>query len=383
MRAGQGIIIIATTLLMIGVVMVNSASMQVSESPLTFLDMLTSRPTLLAIGACLAMFVGSIFPIRWFERRFLGLPVLLWLGLLSLLLLIAVYIPGIGREVNAANRWVSIGGISFQPSEVTKWVMVLVAAWWTANNAHFFIKYWKGFVPPIACVGLLCVLIGIEDLGTAVLVFLVACIMLFAAGAKFVHFVSLLPFAIVGFIGAVISNPYRMDRIQSYLSPYEDPQEKGFHILQSMQAISAGGISGLGLGNGIHKFGYLPEDTTDFIFAVICEELGVFGATAVVLLYIGMMLLGISVVQHAKSMFHKLLVLGILLTIGLQACINVLVVTALIPTKGIALPLLSNGGTGWLLTAFGIGLIYAVDRMNEASTEQMKSPSCVPEQPHA
>ncbi len=143
-----------------------------------------------------------------------------------------------------------------------------------------------------------------------------------------------------------------------------------------MAAISEGGVSGLGLGNGIQKFGYLPEDTTDFIFAVICEELGAFGSIAVVSLYIGLVWLGIYVIRKASSTFHQLLALGIILTIGLQASINILVVTALVPTKGIALPLLSNGGTGWLLTAFCIGLIDAIDRKaNASSTVQHAVPT--------
>lgn len=369
MRAGQGIIIIAITLLMIGVVMVNSAAMRVSpETPLTFLDMLLSRPSILAFGACIAMFIGMRFPLRLIEKKILGIPCIVWVSAVAFCLLIAVYIPGIGKEVNAANRWIEIGGFSFQPSEVMKWVVVLVAAWWTANKFDTLKHYWKGFVPPIACIGFVCAIIAVEDLGTAVLVFAVACFILYAAGAKLLHFVSLVPVATAGFAMAVLSNPYRISRLQVYLNPYDDPETSGYHILQSMHAISAGGLSGLGLGNGIHKFGYLPEDTTDFIFAVICEELGVFGASAVGLLYIGIMILGIYVIKNAKTFFQKLLTIGVLLTIGLQASMNVLVVTALIPTKGIALPLLSNGGTGWLLTAFCIGLIDAIDRSNQRET---------------
>lgn len=367
MRAGQGIIIIATTLLMIGVIMVNSAAMRVSsDASLSFMDLLLSRPMLLAIGACIAMLAGSVFPLQWFERSVFGLPMLVWLGLVSVVLLLCVYVPGIGKEVNASHRWVSLGGLTFQPSEIAKWVMVLIAAWWAANNFKSFQQYWRGFIPPILCVGLLCAFIAIEDLGTAVLVFIVACFILFAGGAKLLHFATLFPVACAGFMFAVFSNPYRISRLQAYLSPYDDPESTGFHILQSMQAIAAGGLAGQGLGNGVHKFGYLPEDTTDFIFAVICEELGVFGATAIGVLYIGMMILGLFVIRSAQSSFQKLLTLGILLTIGIQAGMNVLVVTALIPTKGIALPLLSNGGTGWLLTAFGIGLINVIDRLNSA-----------------
>ena len=139
-----------------------------------------------------------------------------------------------------------------------------------------------------------------------------------------------------------------------------------------MSTISSGGLSGLGLGNGTHKFGYLPEDTTDFIFSVICEELGIFGAIAVVSLFVGLVTMGVIVIHKTKDRFKRLLVLGIITTIGLQAAMNILVVTALIPTKGIALPLLSNGGTGWLLTAFCIGLVDAIDRKNNSSTTFQK-----------
>jgi cell division protein FtsW len=167
-----------------------------------------------------------------------------------------------------------------------------------------------------------------------------------------------------------------MARLLTYLDPYNAPEKARYHILQSMTTISEGGLAGLGLGNGIHKFGYLPEDTTDFIFAVICEELGIIGALAVASLYIALVVLGICVIKKAANLFHQLLALGIIVTIGLQASINVLVVTALVPTKGIALPLLSNGGTGWLLTAFCIGLIDAIDRRSEArSTAQHAFPT--------
>jgi cell division protein FtsW len=146
-----------------------------------------------------------------------------------------------------------------------------------------------------------------------------------------------------------------------------------------MSTISGGGLSGLGLGNGIHKFGYLPEDTTDFIYSVICEELGIFGAIAVSSLYIGVVVLGVCVIRKTKNTFQQLIALGIIVTIGLQAGMNILVVTALVPTKGIALPLLSNGGTGWLLTAFCIGLIDAIDRKNDTvmamPLKQTKTPT--------
>jgi cell division protein FtsW len=278
--------------------------------------------------------------------------------------------------VNYSRRWVDIGGFNFQPSEVVKWIMVVVLAWWSSQNFESLGRYWKGFIPPIIGVGTIAAMIAVEDLGTAVLIFATSCFILFAAGSKFWHFATFVPIALSGFYLAVYQVDYRMARLQTYLDPYNAPEKARYHILQSMSTISEGGLAGLGLGNGIHKFGYLPEDSTDFIFAVICEELGIFGALAVASLYIGLVILGVYVINKAVSSFHQLLVLGIVVTIGLQASMNVLVVTALIPTKGIALPLLSNGGTGWLLTAFCLGLIDAIDRRaNASSTVQYAVPT--------
>ncbi len=368
MRAGQGILLISTTLLMLGVIMVNSASMRVASSgSMDFYDLLTSRPTLLGFAACIALLAGSMFPVERLKHTICKIPLSIFGLLCTCVLLLCVYVPGIGHEVNGAHRWIAIGSFSFQPSEVAKWTLVIAAAWWTSTHTEQLKLFIKGFFPPIACLGVLCACIALEDLGTAVLLFIVGCGVLFVAGAKLVHFLALIPLALGGLYVAVFSSPYRIQRLMAYMNPYENPESTSFQILQSMHAISAGGGSGLGLGNGIHKFGYLPEDTTDFIFSVICEELGLVGALFVVILYVSMMIVGIYVIKHAQTMFNKLLVFGVLLTVGTQATMNILVVTALIPTKGIALPLLSNGGTGWLLTAFCIGLIDAIDKQSKVT----------------
>ena len=383
MRAGQGIIVISITLLMLGVVMVNSAGMQLSDHPLTFSDMLMSRPMTLAFFAIVAMFVGSRFPLHWLESKIVKLPAVLWLLAVAVVLLFCVYVPGIGKEVNYSSRWVDFGWLSFQPSEVAKWTMILAIAWWGSTRVNEIQKFWRGFIPPILGLSAIVAIIAVEDLGTAVLIFGVACFVLFAAGAKVIHFASLIPVVAGGLVLAVIVSPYRIARLQTYLHPFDDPEKTGYHILQSMSTISGGGLSGLGLGNGIHKFGYLPEDTTDFIFSVICEELGIFGALAVASLYIGLVALGVHVIRKSASAFQQLIALGFIVTIGFQAAMNILVVTALIPTKGIALPLLSNGGTGWLLTAFCVGLIDAIDRKHDTVMAMPFNQSKIPTATHA
>lgn len=368
MRAGQGVVILSVMLLMLGVVMVNSASLSISDEPLTLKEMVFSRPAMLAMLAIGAMWIGSRFPLHVLQVKFAGFPLVFWAIPVALLLLLAVYVPGIGRRVNAANRWLDIGAFAFQPNEVAKWSMVAAIAWWGSIYSKNISSFKKGFLPAILALSFICGIIAVEDLGTAVLIFGTACIVLFAAGCKTLHFVSLFPFGLAALVGAIMTSSYRMDRLRAFIDPYDDPGNVGYHILQSLSAISSGGLAGLGLGHGVHKFGYLPEDTTDFIFSIICEELGVVGAGAVLCLYAGLLVLSFSVIRHCKDSFLRLLVLGIATTIGLQASINILVVTSLAPTKGIALPLLSNGGTGWLLTAFCIGLINAIDRSSRADT---------------
>jgi cell division protein FtsW len=170
------------------------------------------------------------------------------------------------------------------------------------------------------------------------------------------------PPAAAGFLLLVATSDYRMRRIETFFNPYLDPQGAGYHMIQSMTAVAGGAGFGRGLGHGLQKFGYLPEDTTDFLFAIICEELGIAGAAAVVGLYVLLIWAGLSIIRAQQSALLKLLGLGIVTTVGLQALINLAVVTGLGPTKGIALPLVSAGGTGWILTAASLGLLVAMDR---------------------
>jgi cell division protein FtsW len=224
-------------------------------------------------------------------------------------------------------------------------------------------------------IGIVCALIAKEDLGTAVLVFSVSTFVLIAGGARWWHVGLLVPVGVTAAWAAVVASPYRMNRLLAWMNPFEDPQGIGYHIIQSMSAISGGGLFGRGLGNSMQKFGYLPEDTTDFIFAIVCEELGVAGAFAVLALYAGLLILGLRIINRTRTesdgsatplvpAFSQLFGLGILLTIGLQTLINIAVVTGIAPTKGIALPLLSSGGSGWVLTGFSIGLLLSIERQS-------------------
>ncbi len=162
----------------------------------------------------------------------------------------------------------------------------------------------------------------------------------------------------------MLHSPYRLERLTAFLDPWAEIKNSGYHAIQSMLAFAHGGLTGVGLGEGVQKFGYLPEDTTDFIFAIICEELGIAGAALVVGLYLALLWTGLGILRGCRDTYGRLVALGIILTIGIQAAINIAVVTVTVPTKGIALPLVSAGGTGWVLTAFSVGLLAALDNAN-------------------
>ena len=379
LRAGQGLILITLALLSIGVLMVTSAGLTVAEADrFELADVLMGRPAVFALLAIIALIVGACVPLeRVYQARGVASPVF-WILLLVPLLLLLVHVPGVGRNINGASRWLTLGPIGFQPSELAKWGLIIVLAWYAAHRAGAMGRLLQGFVLPMAVVGAFCALIATEDLGTAVLIGMVAIGMLIAGGVKVLHASLVLPVGAAGFTAAVLHSPYRLERIRAFLDPYADPQGNGYHMVQSMAAVAGGGLPGRGLGNSVQKFGYLPEDTTDFIFAIICEELGIIGATFVITLYVLLLCCGMSIVRRAAHPFQRLLGLGIMLTIGLQALINLAVVTGCGPTKGIALPLVSAGGTGWVLTAFSVGLLVSMDRRPAALPTRAPAPLAAP-----
>ncbi len=388
LRAGHGIVLITCALLAIGVVMVTSAGLTVdADGGISLSGVLLGRPALLAALAMAALLAGSRVPVgrlgrvQWpvLRKGWLRVPTspVVWLAVAIIVLLLLVHVPGIGREVNGARRWIDLGVTSFQPSEVAKWGMLAVVAAYVTRWAAVMGRLGPGFLVPMALVALVCGLIVTEDLGTAVLIGTACTVLLLAGGAKPWHTAVIAAPAGLGLVAAIASSPYRIDRLRAWMDPYQDPQGIGYHVIQSMATVAGGGLAGRGLGNGVQKFGYLPEDTTDFIFAVICEEMGLMGAAVVVSLYGGLLLCGWSIIRRCDDSFRRLLGLGILLTLGLQTLINIAVVTGWAPTKGIALPLVSAGGTGWVLTAFSLGLLVSMGREAEQADDRLVPAVCV------
>ncbi|MFT3789289.1 MAG: putative peptidoglycan glycosyltransferase FtsW [Tepidisphaeraceae bacterium] len=303
---------------------------------------------------------NSQFAVRIWQ--FLSRSPAFWTLVTAGFLCFLVLVPHIGSEVNGARRWIKIGPIQLQPSELAKWATVISLAWWLTRRPIDLSKF-TGFLLTLAPIGVLALLVVIEDFGTAALIGMVTLLMLVVGRVKTWHLAVVIPPALGAAAFFVMGTPYRWKRMTSFLDPWQDPRGDGYHMIQSLMSFASGGFTGRGLGNGIQKLGYLPEDTTDFIFAVICEELGFFGAATVVALYLAIVVVAWRLIRDDRvSPLGKLLSFGIASTIGLQACINLAVATVSMPTKGMSLPLISAGGTGIVLACAMLGAMAGIAR---------------------
>ncbi|MBX3364179.1 MAG: FtsW/RodA/SpoVE family cell cycle protein [Phycisphaeraceae bacterium] len=378
LRPGHVIVCGVLSLLCLGVVMVNSAGMEMAPlglgASVSVDTILLSRSSIYLCLAMLAMGAAAMLPVRRMADnaslpaehapRLTGLV----LGtILILTALVTVYLPGLSREMNGSHRWIAfdlpmVGALSIQPSEIAKWGTVVLCAWYLARTGSGIRSFFSGLLPLMIACGAIILVILKEDLGTGALVAMTFGCLLLASQAKRWHLLLPVAAGSGALAAAVMAEPYRLRRLETFMDPYVDPQGAGYHMIQSMATVAGGQGWGRGLGNGLQKFGYLPEDTTDFLFAIICEELGIFGAAMVAALYILILWAGVLIVRREVRPMLKLLGLGFLATLGGQALINMLVVTGWAPTKGIPLPLVSSGGTGWILTAASLGVLVAIDR---------------------
>ena len=284
---------------------------------------------------------------------------------------LAPTLPNLIPKVNQHYRWLRIPAgpiaISFQPSELAKWAVIFFLAAVCDKLGDDIRLYWKRFIPICSVVGLVVGLVIVEDFGTAAFISLLAFLMLIIAGVKWWHVLTPLPFGAAAFFFMLVRSPTRMNRITAFLNPEKWTSSAAYQANQSLIALGSGGLWGKGLGRGICKYGHLPEDTTDFIFAIIGEELGFIGTAAVILLFIAFVVLGILVVVRCREPFGRLLAGGIVLAVAIQAALNIGVVTVVLPTKGIPLPFVSAGGTSMLLSAAAVGVLLNIARTGSRS----------------
>lgn len=280
---------------------------------------------------------------------------------ISFLLMLATLIPGLGVQAGGAKRWLSLGFFSFQPSELAKYALVFYLAYSLSKKEDKMKSFAIGFVPHLVMSGILLGLLLLQpDFGTAISIAFIVFLMLFAAGTNISYIIALLLAIIPPAWFFMMSAPYRRTRILAFLNPWEDPSHTGFQIIQSFLAFYSGSIFGLGLGDSRQKLFYLPAAHTDFIFSVVGEEAGLVGVLGIIFLFVFFLYRGIRVSLKAPDLFGTYLALGITALIGFQAVTNIAVVMGLLPTKGLALPFLSYGGTSLICNLIGVGILLNI-----------------------
>jgi cell division protein FtsW len=314
------------------------------------------------IAAGLGISLGTIIlftPIKFWQK--IG-PVLLLIGVL---LLIAVLLPGIGKEINGSSRWIPLGVFNLQVSELMKLVMVLYLAGYLVRHNEAVEKTMKGFIMPMLILSGVALLLLMEpDLGATVVISATALGMLFLGGVRLWQFLILIIIMSIGVYFLIILEPYRLERLQSFMNPWADPFNTGFQLTQSLIAFGRGELMGVGLGNSIQKLFYLPEGHTDFLFAVLAEELGGMGAITVIVLFSALVSRIFVLAKRADLANHSFsayMMFGLAIWIALQAFVNIAVNMGALPTKGLTLPLMSYGGSSMMIMCIVIALILRAE----------------------
>ncbi len=345
-------------LLLLGLVMVTSASMTMADrqaaAPFLFLErQLLSA----ALGMVVAAFMLTV-PMSVWERT---APLLLAVALVLLLL---VLIPGIGHEVNGSRRWIRVGPVNFQPSEAARVLLLVYLSAYAVRYQQSLTETSAGFFKPLAVLGVAALLLLLEpDFGAAVVLLATGSLVLFLAGARWRDFVGVLAVGAAGIAALTLTSGYRVRRLTAFMDPWSDPYDSGFQLTQSLIAIGRGEWFGVGLGSSVQKLSYLPEAHTDFVFAVLAEELGLIGVVGVLLLFLVVVLRSLRLARlgaEAGMPFHACIAAGFGIWLGLQAFINIGVNMGLLPTKGLTLPLLSYGRSSLLVTLGWLGMLLRV-----------------------
>ncbi|MEK6593757.1 MAG: putative lipid II flippase FtsW [Pseudomonadota bacterium] len=361
----QTLVWLSVLLLGLGLVMVYSASIAIAEGsratgqqPMYYL---LRHGAFIVIGIVLAVITFQV-PMRAWQQ---SAPYLFMFGLILLAL---VLIPGIGREVNGSQRWLSLHFINLQPSELMKLFVVIYAADYTARKAAYMHSLRKGFLPMLAVMLLTGGLLLREpDFGAFAVITVIAMGILFLGGMNWRLFAGLIVMLVIGFLLLIWFSPYRMQRVIGFMDPWADPYGKGYQLSHALIAFGRGEWLGVGLGGSVEKLFYLPEAHTDFLLAVIAEELGFAGVIAIVLLFAWIVMRAFAIGRRAASLeryFPALVAHGIGLWIGVQAIINMGVNMGVLPTKGLTLPLLSFGGSAIAATCCAIAVLLRIDWEN-------------------
>jgi len=281
----------------------------------------------------------------------------------AIFLLLVVFLPGLGFETKGASRWIVLGDLSFQPSELAKLAFIIYFANWLSMKERELKNFEKGFLPFILIVAIIALPLIIQpDIGTMIVIVMIAVAMFYAGGANTSHLPLLFAGAILVIFSLIKLAPYRVDRLMVFLHPELDPRGIGYQINQALLALGSGGIFGLGYGHSRQKFNYLPEPMGDSIFAIIGEEMGFVGLIILITLFIIFAKRGFEVAKNAPDNFGKFMAFGITSWIAFQAVINICAITSLAPLTGIPLPLISYGGSSLVVSLMGMGILLNISK---------------------
>ncbi|WP_261817410.1 cell division protein FtsW [Vibrio gallicus] len=345
-------------LMLIGLVMVSSASIQASYSDFNApFHYMFKHAIYLSLSVCV-MAVAMHIPTRY------------WMNWSTLMLIVCVLMLFIvlvaGKSVNGASRWIPLGPINFQPAELAKLsLFIFMASYLVRKQEEVRSTFFGGFIKPMLVFGTLAILLlGQPDLGTVVVMLVTMFGMLFIAGAKLWQFLSLAAMGVLSIMVLIAIEPYRVKRVTSFMNPWEDPFGSGYQLTQSLMAFGRGEWMGQGLGNSIQKLAYLPEAHTDFVFAVIGEELGFVGVCAILLLLFALVFKIIFIGKRAfeaKHVFSGYLAFGFGIWFAFQTVVNVGAAAGMVPTKGLTLPLISYGGSSLIIMSIAVAIVLRID----------------------
>jgi cell division protein FtsW len=350
-----GLLIPAMCLLFLGLVMVYSASSPLADHRVGDSYYYLKKQAFFCLLGIGLMLLAARIPCTFYFR--VAYPLL---GL-STLLLIMLFIPGIGAKIGGAHRWIRVGWLTLQPSELAKFSLVVYMAYSMAKKGNQMASFTQGLLPHLVVAGGFMGLIALQpDLGTAVIIACWLLVLLFVGGVRITHLLMMFLVLAPGVIWMILRADYRLNRWLAFINPWEDPKGIGFQIINSFLAFGAGGPFGVGLGNGKQKLFYLPEPHTDFVFAIAAEELGLVGTAAIIVLFGILIARGIKVALNARDLYSTYLAFGLTTLIGLQVVVNLCVVTGLLPTKGLTLPFFSYGGSSLIMNLLCVGILLNI-----------------------
>lgn len=363
----QILLFVTITLALVGLVMMFSASAVMAGKKFDDSWYYLKRQLVWLTLGLLLLHVASRIDYIWWKR--LSFPLL---GLIAVLL-VMVLVPSIGEAKHGARRWLQLGPISIQPAEMAKLIAVIYLAGYLAKKEDRLQHFSSGPLPPLLVIGSLSGLVLMEpDLGTVVVLGLVTGGLLFVGGARLSHLATVALCTIpIGF-ALVLTSDYRRPRLMAFLDPGRDSSNAGHQITQSFLAFGSGGVFGVGLGEGKQKLLFLPEPHTDFVLALVGEELGFVGTCVIILLFTVFVIRGFQIASRARTPFGRYLGIGITTLIGVQALINACVATGLLPTKGLTLPFVSYGGSSLVVSLTGVGMLLSISRDRQAGREEVR-----------